>query len=96
MGHSYTPETLLTDQTHALEMALWASRRALEERASLLRRLADQSRARGGQLAAGRFDQHAREAQEHVDVLRRLLAADALFEPEDEDLDAERPLPSEG
>jgi two-component system chemotaxis response regulator CheB len=40
VGHVYSPESLANGQSEALEGALWAALRSLEERADLLRRMA--------------------------------------------------------
>jgi two-component system chemotaxis response regulator CheB len=40
VGHVYSPESLVDGQAEALEGALWAALRSLEERADLLRRMA--------------------------------------------------------
>src|SRR5215467_8584820 len=41
VGHAYTASSLSVEQTEAVEGALWAAMRALEEGASLARRMAD-------------------------------------------------------
>jgi two-component system chemotaxis response regulator CheB len=45
VGHAYTAESLVAQQDDALEDALWAALRALEEHATLARRMAERFRA---------------------------------------------------
>jgi two-component system, chemotaxis family, protein-glutamate methylesterase/glutaminase len=67
VGHAYSPESLDVSQSQALEMALWAALRSLQERADLFRRLA--RRASSG----SRFDEKARVADDHAAVLREAI-----------------------
>jgi two-component system chemotaxis response regulator CheB len=72
IGHSYSPESLVSEQSQALESALWSGLRACEERADLLLRLA--RRTTLSTRSARRFRTRARDAHEQADVLRVLLA----------------------
>jgi two-component system chemotaxis response regulator CheB len=72
-GHAYSPETLLSAQHEGVETALWEALRAIEERASLRRRLVRQARERRLDSLAGHFETRAREAETAVESLRRLL-----------------------
>jgi two-component system, chemotaxis family, protein-glutamate methylesterase/glutaminase len=67
VGHAYSPSSLETDQAQALEMALWAALRSLQERGDLFRRLARRS------AAGRRFLERAEACDEHAAVLRRLI-----------------------
>jgi two-component system chemotaxis response regulator CheB len=72
VGHEYAVESLLSSQGEAVESALWASLRALEERAALYRRLAERTRnARPTQPS--QFERRAEEADSHAGVLRAIL-----------------------
>jgi two-component system chemotaxis response regulator CheB len=73
VGHSYSVESMVSEQGRALESALWGALRALEERADLLRRLAQRSSG----VTRRRFDHRALEADEHADRLRDTLLAAA-------------------
>ncbi len=73
VGHAWSPESLLSHQSEALEGALWVALRSLQERAALAHRVADPARDRGHRLTAARFDDQAREAEQAVAVLRQLL-----------------------
>lgn len=74
-GHAYSPETLFAKQTDTIEEALWAALRALDENAALARRMERRMRevrhrAPGIQ---DRYTKRAQEAEQHADVLRRML-----------------------
>jgi two-component system, chemotaxis family, protein-glutamate methylesterase/glutaminase len=71
VGHAFSPESLVGEQSEALEGALWSAVRALEERVALLRRLSQRIRLRGG--SARYFEQRARAAEEHVDAIRSVI-----------------------
>jgi two-component system chemotaxis response regulator CheB len=73
VGHAWSPESLLTQQSEALEAALWVALRSLEERAALARRLAEPARRRGHRITATRFQEQAQEAQQAARLVRRLL-----------------------
>jgi two-component system, chemotaxis family, protein-glutamate methylesterase/glutaminase len=73
VGHAWSPESLLTRQSEALEAALWIALRSLEERAALARRLAEPARRRGHRITASRFEEQAAEAQQAARLVRDLL-----------------------
>lgn len=74
-GHAYSPETLLAKQTDVVEEALWAAMRALEENAALARRMEKRMRQlrHNGPGPEERYSRRAREAEQHAEVLRKLL-----------------------
>ena len=71
VGHAYTAANLLESQGDAVEKALWVALRTLEERARMLRRMADDARRRG--FKHGRFDDRAGESLAHAEQIRGLL-----------------------
>jgi two-component system, chemotaxis family, protein-glutamate methylesterase/glutaminase len=73
VGHAWSPESLLTQQSEALEAALWVALRSLEERAALARRLAEPARRRGHAITATRFEEQAAEAEQAARLVRDLL-----------------------
>ena len=73
VGHAWSPESLLTQQSEALEAALWVALRSLEERATLAQRLAEPARGRGHSITATRFEEQAAEAQQAARLVRDLL-----------------------
>ena len=74
-GHAYTAEALSGSQQNQLDGALWAALRALEESASLSRRLAAQARERSHDRSALRFEERARTAEAQVALLREVVLA---------------------
>jgi two-component system, chemotaxis family, protein-glutamate methylesterase/glutaminase len=74
VGHEWSPEGLLAQQNDGIEAALWIALRSLEERGSLSRRMAKSAEDRGHQISAGRFQEHAEEAEHGAALLRALLA----------------------
>jgi two-component system chemotaxis response regulator CheB len=79
VGHAWSPESLLTQQSEALEAALWVALRSLEERAALARRLAEPARRRGHAITATRFEEQAAEAQQAARLVRDLLLSRDTF-----------------
>lgn len=73
VGHAFSVESMLDEQSEVLEEALWAALKTLEENMSLSRRLADQARKRSHDLVADRFEEKVWEAERHATVIRQLL-----------------------
>ena len=73
VGHAWAPDSLVAEQVEALEGALWTALRALEENASLLRRLTEQAEQRGYARAAERYRQQMNHAEQHALVIRQVL-----------------------
>jgi two-component system chemotaxis response regulator CheB len=71
VGHAWTAEALVAAQGDMVEHALWTGVRALEEKASLCRRLAALARERRSDLIAERYEAQARKTLEAAEVLRR-------------------------
>jgi two-component system chemotaxis response regulator CheB len=86
VGHLYSMEGLLADQTEAVERALWAAIRSMEEQAEFSDKLATNSRRKQHLQLARRFDDKAASSRENATVLRDLLrsTADEVFEVPDE------------
>lgn len=74
VGHAWTANSLLAEQSEGVEMALWTAYRALEERAALCDRISGRLR-RGASTSASRFEEQAREVRARAMVLRRLLVS---------------------
>ena len=60
-------------QANALEGALWAAVRALEEKAELGRRLAERAQARGMNKSAARFERASHDAEAGSSMIRDTL-----------------------
>jgi two-component system chemotaxis response regulator CheB len=73
IGHGYTLESLVAAQGLALEAALWAGLRALDERVALSERLSRRFSMQGNESTAQRYRLQANEAREQASVVRRAL-----------------------
>jgi two-component system chemotaxis response regulator CheB len=73
IGHAYAPESLYGEQRIALETALWAALRALEEQAALGWRLSLRARELRQLKSAARYEERAEAAQEQARTLRQVL-----------------------
>lgn len=85
VGHAWSPVSLLAAQSDGLETALWTALRALEEKASLARRLAARARSGNAPHATRRFEEQAVDAQSGADTIRSLLANPGALRPSGSD-----------
>ncbi len=74
VGHAFSPESLLDAQSAAMEDAIWAALRALEEKVDLSNRLAERSRRQGQEYSAARFQEQADEGHKRAELLRKMLS----------------------
>ena len=72
-GHRFSPESLLSGQTHGVEEALWVALRALAESAGQARELATRMISRGREQSARRFLRQAEDIEQRGEVIRRTL-----------------------
>lgn len=72
-GHAFSVNTLIAEQSDALEVALWSALRALEEKAALTQRMTEQAIARNQPLSAKRFREQAQDSFERATLVRDLL-----------------------
>lgn len=84
VGHAYSADSMFSSQADALERALWAATRSLEESAALGRKLAKRARDREHSAAARIFEERAETKQQHASVLRDLLRQDDKHLPREE------------
>lgn len=78
VGHAFSAETMFAEQAEALETALWMALNTLEESASLSRRMMENSRERGHEMIARRFEDKVREAEQRAEVIRQVLMKESL------------------
>jgi two-component system chemotaxis response regulator CheB len=83
VGHAYSADTLVSEQAQTVESALWSAMRLLEERAMLMRRLAEYSQRRSRFKAAAAFEERAVRAEAEGEMLRSLLERHAEGPGED-------------
>lgn len=88
VGHSWTANSLLAQQSDELEEALWVALRALEERATLADRVAERMRTRGNDRSAERFQEQAADATRRAGLIRQFLCNEPQINDE--------PIPSLG
>ncbi len=73
VGHAYSGEALLAEQSEALEAALWTAVRTFREKEVLTRQLAAMERGRGNAAAAARMEEQAQQAADYGELIRRNL-----------------------
>jgi two-component system, chemotaxis family, protein-glutamate methylesterase/glutaminase len=82
VGHVFSIESLSSAQAEALENALWAAVRSLEDRAVLLRRLGRRAQSNGQNRSSDAFERQAAEALDRAatirDAIQRAAAEDAV------------------
>jgi two-component system chemotaxis response regulator CheB len=69
VGHAYSGEVLLTEQSEALEAALWTAVRTFRERSVLGRQLSAAERGKGNALSAQRFEEQAAQAARYAALI---------------------------
>jgi two-component system, chemotaxis family, protein-glutamate methylesterase/glutaminase len=70
-GHGYSEATLNEELSHAAENALWAAMRALEEKASMARRIADSTA--GPRQWKDRLQERAVGIAAHAEMIRKMI-----------------------
>jgi two-component system, chemotaxis family, protein-glutamate methylesterase/glutaminase len=73
VGHAFTARHLGTEQRHAVETALWSALRALEESASLYRRMADRAVNEQRKNSSDAFANRAADITANARVLKDFL-----------------------
>jgi two-component system chemotaxis response regulator CheB len=71
VGHAYSPDSLLADHADGLERALWSAVRTFDERANLLRRLAQ--RKYHSESIGRNWETKAKRLEADAEVIRKLL-----------------------
>jgi two-component system, chemotaxis family, protein-glutamate methylesterase/glutaminase len=82
VGHAWTANGLLAQQSNGIETALWTGLRALEERAALCDRITERMRKRGLTHSAARFEQQAIDSRRRAAVLRQVLISEPMTNDE--------------
>jgi len=76
VGHAFSIESLISEQSHNLEDTLWAALRALEESASLARRLEKRAIDNKQPYSQKRYAEKAESANKHATTMRQLLTGE--------------------
>jgi two-component system chemotaxis response regulator CheB len=83
VGHAYGTQTLLAEQTNALEEALWVALRALEESIALSKRMRERAERSGHAQMAERYREQQAEAEQHAALIRQVLTRETTaFNPD--------------
>jgi two-component system, chemotaxis family, protein-glutamate methylesterase/glutaminase len=73
VGHAYTALNLHAEQRDAIEAAMWSGLRALEENASLYRRMAERARRANQKQSFDQYEGRAAVAEKNSETLRNFL-----------------------
>ncbi|WP_353511373.1 chemotaxis protein CheB [Intrasporangium sp.] len=73
VGHAWSTESLVAQQSASHETALWMALRSLQEKAALTSKLAEQAQERGHHLTAESFGGQSRDALEAAALVRDLI-----------------------
>ena len=73
VGHAFSVDSILAEQSNVLEEALWAALKTLEESVSLSSHMATQARKRGQTHVAERFEEKLRQGERHAALIHQLL-----------------------
>ena len=84
IGHVVVLEALLDAKAAAVEDALWAAVRALDEKAALERRLSERAQQREDAEAAALHARVSRAAQRRAGIVRDVLVAHQVTPAEDD------------
>jgi len=73
VGHVYTAEGIIQEQSEALERSLWFAVRTLVDKSLLLRQLAARAHQRGELERSKRLTEESDQAHIHSETIRRML-----------------------
>jgi two-component system chemotaxis response regulator CheB len=76
VGHAWTANGLVAEQSESVETALWTALRALEERAALCLRVAERMHSRGLDISASRFREQAVDSKRRAAFLQQVLVSE--------------------
>jgi two-component system chemotaxis response regulator CheB len=73
VGHAFSPEGILAEQSQSAERALWMALKTLEERASLARRMMGHATVHHNPTIANRYVEDLKIAEEGAATIRKVL-----------------------
>ncbi|WP_096608029.1 chemotaxis protein CheB [Calothrix sp. NIES-2100] len=73
IGHSFTANVFLAEQTQNLENALWSAVRAMEEKVTFSRQMSEQMKNYNLQSAAAKYEEHAKNLDAEVAMIRGII-----------------------
>ena len=77
VGHAYSPQSMLGAQQELVENSLWAAVVSLQQQAEINRRLAHDARQAGRKHSAPHFQDRAKNAARHAEVVQSMLTSSA-------------------
>lgn len=72
-GHAFTGESMVAEQSEAVEEALWMALNILQESAQMSERMANEARHHNRHYAAARFEAMAQEKMQRASLIRQVL-----------------------
>lgn len=73
IGHSYTANVFLAEQTQNVEDSLWTAVRVMEEKVTFLRHLSEQMKNYNLTTTATKYEDNAKNMDEEVKIIRELI-----------------------
>ena len=73
IGHSFTADIFLSEQTQNVDNALWSAVRAMEEKVTFSRQMAERMKNYNLQQAATKYEDHAQSLDEEVSLIRQII-----------------------
>ncbi len=73
IGHSYTANVFLAEQTQNLENSLWSAVRVMEEKVTFLRHLSEQMKNYNLATTATKYEDNAKNMDKEVTTIRELI-----------------------
>lgn len=73
IGHSFTADLFLSEQTQNIENALWSAVRAMEEKVTFSRQMAERMEGYNLQSAAAKYEEHANSLDAEVSLIRGII-----------------------
>ena len=90
VGHAFSIDSMMAEQSEAIEEAMWMALKVLEEQVSISRKMAVQSRQSGHLWMAQRFEERQKHAEKRVDLLISALRKSETTIPVSQEEDAQQ------
>lgn len=78
VGHAFTLDSMMAEQAEALEEAIWVALKIVQERASISRHMAEQTRSNGHPQLAKRYEERQHDAEQRANLLMKALQNSSL------------------
>ncbi|WP_459195226.1 chemotaxis protein CheB [Nostoc sp. FACHB-892] len=73
IGHSFTANVFLSEQTQNIETALWSAVRAMEEKVTFSRQMSERMKNYNLESAAAKYEDHAKSLDAEVSLIRGII-----------------------